>query len=66
MKEFLGHSIDLVAATLSLPLKTIQRYVLKCLNTEEKTSQDQKNSFIIMHQHMEFVIMEVVCFSKEY
>ena len=66
MKEFLGYSIDLVAATLNLSPKTIQPYVLKCLNTEEKTSQDQKNSFIIMHQHVEFAIMEVVRLSKEY
>ena len=35
MKEFLGYNIDLVAATLHMSTKTIQHYVLKCLNTDE-------------------------------
>ena len=30
-----GYSIDLVAATLHMSPKTIQHYVLKCLNTKE-------------------------------
>ena len=35
MKEFLGYSIILTAVALHMSPKTIQHYVLKCLNTEE-------------------------------
>ena len=66
MKEFLGYSIYLVAATPHMSPKTIQHYVLKCLNTEEVENFTRpKNSFII-HPHVEFVIMEVVPLPKEY
>ena len=37
MKEFLGYSILLAAVALHMSVspKTIQHYLLKCLNTEE-------------------------------
>ena len=35
MKEFLGYSIVLSAATLHTSLKNVQHCVLKCLSTEE-------------------------------
>ena len=63
-ERFFGYSIDLVAAALYMSPKTIQHYVLKCLNTEEAETHTEnfrktKNSFV-MHPHAEFVIMEAV------
>ena len=62
MKEFLGYSVDEVAAVLYMSPKTILRYVSKCLNSGEvkaETLGRPLNSFL-MHQHVEFVIMEAV------
>ena len=53
MDEFLGCSIDLVAATLHMSLSIVQRYVLKCLNNEEVNAY-RKDS-LIMHPRAEFV-----------
>ena len=35
MKEFLGYSVDDVAATLFMSPRTVERYISKCLNTGE-------------------------------
>ena len=34
MKEFLGYSVDDVAATLLMSPRTVERYISKCLNTK--------------------------------
>lgn len=62
MKEFLGYSVDDVAATLFMSPRTVERYISKCLNTGDVKSETlgrQLNSFA-MHPHVEFVIMEAV------
>ena len=62
MKEFLGYSVDDVAATLFMSPRTVERYISKCLNTGEVKWEKlgrPLNSFA-MHPHVEFVIMEAV------
>jgi len=62
MKEFLGNSVDEVAAALYMLPKTILRYVSKCLNSGEvkaETLGQPLNSFL-MRLHVEFVMMEAV------
>ena len=62
MKEFLGYSVDDVAATLFMSPRTVERYISKCLNTSEVKWEKlgrPLNSFA-MHPHVEFVIMEAV------
>ena len=62
MKEFLGYSVDDVAATLFMSPRTVERYISKCLNTGEVKWEKlgrPLNSFA-MHPHVEFVIMVAV------
>ena len=60
--------VFLVAATLHMSSKTIQLYAVYVSIEEAKACQKvarPKTSFIV-HQHVEFVIMEAVFSSKEY
>ena len=59
LKEY-SYSIELVAATLHMSPKTIQQYVLKCLNNEQKIWHARPKSIFVMHPHEEFVLMEAV------
>ena len=62
IKEFLGYSVDGVAATLFISPRTVERYISKCLNTGEVKSEKLGQPFnsFAMHPHVEFVIMEAV------
>ena len=54
MKEFLGYSVDDVAATLFMSPRTVERYISKCLNTGEVKWEKlgrPLNSFA-MHPHV--------------
>ena len=60
--------VFLVAASLHMSSKTIQLYAVYVSIEEAKACQKvarPKTSFIV-HQHVEFVIMEAVLSSKEY
>ena len=63
MKEFLV----LAAAALYMSPKTIQHCVLKWLSTEEVNACTKfRKTNLILHPHVEFVIMEAVRLSQEY
>ena len=62
MKEFLGYSVDEVAAAFYISPKTILCYVSKCLNSGEVKAETLGRPFnsFLMHPHVEFLIMEAV------
>lgn len=62
MVELLGYSVDVVAATLFMSPRTIERYISKCLNTGDVNSEKLGRPFnsFAMHPHVEFVIMEAI------
>ena len=62
MKVMLGYQVDEVAAALRMPLRTIERYVLKVLNFGEVKANTigRPINSVAMHLHVEFLLTKAV------
>ena len=64
MKEMLGYQVDEVAASLRMPPRTIERYVLKVLNFGEVKANTigRPINSVAMRLHVEVLITKAVVF----